>query len=270
MCIGYYDKVKEGKVNWVDFYKKRYLKILPFFAFLVLIDIILSRTASSLIEGFADITLLFGLFPNGITVIGVGWFLGLVFVFYLMFPFFCFLISSKKMAWFSFAISLLLQHFCYSYFHVGKSNIIYCLPYFIAGGLIYLYKDSLAKIKWYMFLPVTILSVALLLLLYKPNDNVYTFLFAAACLLIQGILVPFGNTSLISRVVIFISGISMEIYLSHMVIFRAIEKLKLNKLIGFDVLQFVLTAIMVFVGAIIFSYIVQTLINKIVSKCGVK
>ena len=30
MCVGYYQKVKDGKVNWVDFYKKRYMKVLPF------------------------------------------------------------------------------------------------------------------------------------------------------------------------------------------------------------------------------------------------
>lgn len=31
MCCGYYEKVLNGKVNWTDFYKKRYMKILTCF-----------------------------------------------------------------------------------------------------------------------------------------------------------------------------------------------------------------------------------------------
>lgn len=94
ICCGYYDKFIGGKVSIVDFYKKRYVKILPFFAVLVLIDLFRERSVSALIESFADITLVFGLLPNAnISVIGVGWFLGTVFVFYMVFPFFVFLIE---------------------------------------------------------------------------------------------------------------------------------------------------------------------------------
>lgn len=96
MCCGYFDKVLNNQISLETFYLKRYSKILPFFAFLVLIDIIMSPSKASLIEGFADVTLLFGLFPNNISVIGVGWFLGLIFAFYLIFPFFCVLIKTKK------------------------------------------------------------------------------------------------------------------------------------------------------------------------------
>lgn len=98
MCCGYFDRILNNQISLEDFYIKRYKKILPFFAILVLLDIGISRSKGALIEGFADITLLFGLFPNDIEVIGVGWFLGLIFAFYLIFPFFCVLVKNKKRA----------------------------------------------------------------------------------------------------------------------------------------------------------------------------
>lgn len=68
------------------------------FSFLVLIDLIVSPSVDALYEAFADITLLFGFLPEcgNITVIGVGWFIGLIFVYYIAFSFFCTLLTSKK------------------------------------------------------------------------------------------------------------------------------------------------------------------------------
>ncbi len=97
MCVGYYKKITMGIISPVEFYEKRYKKVLPCFALLVILDVILSPSREALIEAFANLTLFFGLLPNAnISVIGVGWFLGVVFVFYMLFPFFCFLIKTKK------------------------------------------------------------------------------------------------------------------------------------------------------------------------------
>ena len=83
-----------------DFYKKRYTRILPFFAFLCVVDLLVSPSIGSLYEFFVNITLCFGFLPNygAITVIGVGWFLGIIFVFYMLYPFFVFLMDNKKRA----------------------------------------------------------------------------------------------------------------------------------------------------------------------------
>lgn len=73
MCCGYYEKIKNNQITMNDFYKKRFKKILPFFAFLVIINTLLERTVTSVYEGFADVTLLFGLLPvNGLSAIGVA------------------------------------------------------------------------------------------------------------------------------------------------------------------------------------------------------
>lgn len=76
---------------------------------MVLLDFVKDHNLESLCESFANITLCFGLYPNAdITVIGVGWFLGLVFVFYMLFPFFVFLISNRRRAWFALIIAIAL------------------------------------------------------------------------------------------------------------------------------------------------------------------
>lgn len=260
MCAGYYDRIINNQISIIDFYKKRFVKILPFFSVLVLVDLLVSPSLNSLYEGFADITLLFGLLPNAgnISVIGVGWFIGLVFVFYLCFPFFCCLISTKKRAWISFAISLIYNFVCSNYFNVGRSNILYSACFFLAGGLIYLYRDELkAHInKWIMLLVVWLFIAGY----YLISDNVIFCLLVSSLVVIYAI-ISWGGV-LQNRFTSFISSVSMEIYLSHMFIFRIVEKLRLNMIIGNGWLQYLFTVGSVLVGSIVFSLIVQKAIGK--------
>ena len=64
----------------------------------------------------------------------------------------------------------------------------------------------------------------------------------------------------------FFSSISMEVYLSHMFIFRAIEILHLNTIIGNGWMQYIFTSLIVIAGTIAFSYVVQKIINKLEKK----
>ena len=142
LCCGYYEKIKNNQINPEKFYSKRIKKILPFFAFLVVLDIIIEHNISSIIEGMADLTLLFGLLQKDISVVGVGWFLGLIFIFYLMFPFFTYLFSNKRRALIITIISIFMNFSCIYYFNVGRTNMFYSFVYFCIGGLIYLYKNN--------------------------------------------------------------------------------------------------------------------------------
>ena len=159
LCCGYFEKFRSGNICIDDFYKKRWRRIWPFFALLVLIDVVFciikqhftfdDVVLGELWEAFADLTLAFGLIPgNGIEVIGVGWFLGVIFLFYMVFPYFTFLIGNPKRAWLSMAVSILLCIAISEYFATvksavacGNSLIINCMPYFIAGGLLYIYRE---------------------------------------------------------------------------------------------------------------------------------
>lgn len=265
MCCGYYDKIINNKISITDFYAKRFRKILPFFTILVLIDLIVSPSVDALYEAFADITLLFGFLPDcgDISVIGVGWFIGLIFVFYIAFPFFCTLLTSKKKAWTAFAISLMYNYACLHYFNVGRNNILFSACFFIAGGLLYLYREQIAHINRWIMLAVTAVSIVLY---YILNGNV------AGCLIVSVALVMYAVLSngglLDNKVAAFFSGISMEIYLSHMFIFRMIEKIKLNYIFGYSWGGYISTVVLVLFGttafAVVVKYILKYINNKIV------
>ena len=68
MCCGYFHKfdTKEGKSCFCteSFYNKRYSRIWPFFALLVLIDFIMNPSKEELYQCIADLTLAFNLLPN--------------------------------------------------------------------------------------------------------------------------------------------------------------------------------------------------------------
>ena len=146
MCCGYYQKIIDRKISMEEFYSKRYIKIWPYFALLCALDFVISPSKNSLYEVFANLTLCQGLLPNtNISVIGVSWTLAVIFVFYMLFPFFCFLFGNKKRAWIVAVAALIFNFVSSDYFNVGRKNIVYDAIYFIIGGLIFLYRKELAE-----------------------------------------------------------------------------------------------------------------------------
>ena len=110
-----------------------------------------------------------------------------------------------------------------NYFDIGRKNILFSACFFIAGGLIYLYRDEILKIKNWLILGVTCIAIVAYYLL---NQCIFM------CLLVPSVLLMYAIISdtkfLNNKITKFISGISMEIYLCHMMIFRVLEKLKIT------------------------------------------
>lgn len=99
MCCGYYDKVAKGTIDIEKFYKKRIQKIVPFFFCLVLLAVVIEHTKEGFYEGFIEITMAYGLLPNNeLSILGVSWTLGVIFLFYMLFPYFVFLLKNRKRA----------------------------------------------------------------------------------------------------------------------------------------------------------------------------
>lgn len=257
MCCGYYEKVKNLRISLSDFYAKRFKKILPFFGLLVMIDVILSPSRGALYEAFADLTLLFGFLPNAghISVISVGWFLGLVFVFYLCFPFFCVLLETKRRAWLAFGISLMYNFACTTYFEVRRSNILYSACFFLAGGLVYLYRHELAKLKPWLTVALTAAAVALY---YIMGGYAMNCLLASVALLLCAIVTR--RKILENWITRFFSSISMEFYLAHMAIFRVVQKLRLNTVLGNGWGRYLLTVVLVLTATALFAVVAKRVI----------
>jgi len=154
MFCGYFERFKVGNVDLNSFYAKRYKKLLPFYATLILIDIIVNRSLSHIVEGITEATLVFGLLPNNRPdVIGVSWTLGVIFLFYMTFPFIVFLCWTRRRAWITFVASIVISLFCSFYFFTEKfvidsfaarHNFLYCAPWILGGGL-YIYIGKLLR-----------------------------------------------------------------------------------------------------------------------------
>lgn len=262
MCCGYYERTLKGQIKWTSFYAKRYMRILPYFAILVVFDMALQRTPLALSEGFTELTLLHGFIPNELSVMGIGWFLGTVFIFYLIFPFFCALIEKRSRAWIALAIAIGLSCIAIQTFGVHRKNFLVCFCYFLCGGVVFKYKDWLEKRKWYAVLPFSVLSVAAYFII---GSNPIVLCVVSGILLIQGLTIP-GTP----RPIAFLSAISMEIYLAHMAVFRAVEKLRMHTIVGNGWLQYLLTCTIVFCITTAYAYLMQKILRTLENKIGAK
>lgn len=275
MCCGYYEKVISGSISIVTFYKKRYQKIFPFFAILVLFDLIVSFSINSLIEAFADLTLTFSLLPNSkISVIGVGWFIGIVFLFYMIFPFFCFILENKRRAWLGLLIAIIYHIVCVYYFFtpdfvdkdfIKHSNILYCSMFFMAGGIIFLYREKLQVFcnqhhKIILMISVVMTALYIIRPFFLKNIvvyNIWMLITFSSWLIIS---IEKETIYLSNKFVHFISGISFEIYLSHMFIFRIFDKLQIIYIFGKGPFSYVFISIAVILGSILFSVCVKKIL----------
>ena len=263
MCCGYYQKIIDRKISMEEFYSKRYIKIWPYFALLCALDFVISPSKNSLYEVFANPTLCQGLLPNtNISVIGVSWTLAVIFVFYMLFPFFCFLFGNKKRAWIVAVAALIFNFVSSNYFNVGRKNIVYDAIYFIIGGLIFLYRKELAEfVQKYKVVAGAILLAAIVTYFTLGSLTLTMLFFCVAALVYT--LGCNGGGVLVNPVAKFLGGICFEIYLCHMVIYRVFEKLHLVHLFGNGLLAYIFTAVAVICGSVVFSVCVKWFLNKI-------
>lgn len=275
MCCGYYEKIQNNQISVNEFYGKRYERIWPFFAMMVLLELLLDFRPATLAEAFADLTLVFSLLPNGeLSVIGVGWTIGIIFLFYMLFPFFCFLLKEKKRAWFVFVIALVYQILCVLYFmdetHVAegfrnRTNFLYCAVYFVAGGLLYLYRTEIGKLaahfRWLLLALCAMVTAAYF---FVPLPEAYQGLWYVV-LFALWMMYAIGTSGKVlnNRATKFISSISMEIYLCHFGIFHVLKQLHLIHLFGKGLLSYVTTVLLVFAASAVFAFCVKWGIKRL-------
>lgn len=278
MCCGYYTKFKFNNIDLNDFYKKRYIRILPFYILLLLITILVEPSKNNLYEAFTSITLTQSLLPNNcISVVGVGWFLSVVFVFYMMFPFFIFLIDNKKRAWIILTIVILLNFLCVYYYssptlvvkEISRLNFIFDIPYFIIGGILYLYRNDIRLLGKYktIFGLFTICISIVFFLIKIESYYIYFFveMFFFICLMIYSIIESSDRSILNNKFMNFISNISMEIYLCHMLCFRIIERICFNISLNANH-KYILILVLTLLSSICFAYSFKCFVNLLINK----
>lgn len=280
LCCGYYDKFKSKSIDIGDFYRRRYRKIQPFFVLLIIIAIVLDSSKENIIEGFIESTLLFGFLPNNnLDLLGVSWTLGVIFVFYFFFPFYCELISNKKQSLFFLVVSLIISYSCSEYFFSSsfvinnfpaRHNFLYCLPFFLCGGVFYLYRERIENlIQNYskLFLILLLLTTALYYLIPDNIFNIDIFLIKQIVVMSFWVIYAIGGNRVVfnNRIINYLSKNSMEMYLAQMIIFRLIEKLGLLYIFGHGYSSFALVFIIEIIGLLVFIRCCKFVIEKITS-----
>ena len=267
MFCGYYEKFKNGSIDLNIFYTKRYKKLLPFFITLIVIDIVLEGSIVHVIEGITEATLVFGLLPNNQPeVIGVCWTLGVIFLFYMLFPFVVYLCWNKKRACFTFIVSIVISLFCSLYFFTDKfvvedfaprHNFLYCAPFFVGGGITYLNREAIKRLvqryRWLWLAGDICLTVLWYLTPGKVLETDVTMLKNLAMFLPWLMYAISVKSRILSnKVMEYLSGISLELYLAQMVIFRIVEKAHGLYLFGHGWVSFIAVWAAVVIGLILF------------------
>ncbi len=274
MFCGYYEDARFGTIDIYSFYTKRYLKLLPFFSTLILIDVITSRSLEHVVEGITEATLVFGMLPNNqLEVIGVGWTLGVIFLFYMLFPFVVYLCWTKRRAWISFFGSIMISMFCSYYFFstrfvvdgfAARHNFLYCAPWILGGGVVYLNVEAIKKIvrrnKWISFCICTCFTVLWYIIPARDNGiSMLKDLVLFSLWLMYAVSVD--SKILSSRSMRFLSSLSLEMYLAQMVLFRLAEKTGLLFLFQSDLVNLCFSWIAIIIGLIIFTQLWKCMIE---------
>lgn len=276
MCCGYYERVKMGAIKPAKFWSKRYHRTWPFFAMMVIISFMMEPSWSTFCQSFANLTMCFNLLPNPhIEIIGVGWFLGTVFTFYMLFPFFTYLLDTKKKGWVVLVLSLLFCYIASTYFStpdmvvkkIDRVNIIYSAPFFIVGGMIYLYRHQVqewVQKHWAVMLIVCVAMTILRFAVKMEGSGILPDLMVFSAWLMYAI----GTKDVVlnNRVARYLSGISMEIYLCHMMFYRVASMLHIEKFVQQRDMVYALTVVSTLVGAICFSHIVKNYVFPLLGK----
>lgn len=144
---------------------------------------------------------------------------------------------------------------------IERENILYSAIFFMAGGLIYLYRDELKRLKNIRIVAVVFLAITASAYYFLSQNDLVMAVFSVAIIIFaittNGKL---GENKLIKK----LSSISFEVYLSHMMIYRVLEKLKINHMFGLNAISYGVTAFLTLAGAIAFSYIAKVVLEKFI------
>ncbi len=256
LCCGYYEKMKRGRVSPNEFYTKRYRRLLPFFGFMSVLGVATDFSGRSVAEGFMNCTLTFGLLPDyAFGVIGVGWFLGYIFLFYMLFPFFVFLLDNKRRAWLVFGLALVVNYLCQEYFLTDFAanfnqnwNMLYSAPYLLAGGLCFLYRDALhrfaAKAGNYLLAACLAMNALYFAGVWMSAWTLHSF-YPLLAVFTPWLIYSMGpdHRWMHNKVMDFLSGISLEIYLCHPMMYRVVETAHLERVTHDGNLLFAVTCV---------------------------
>ena len=193
-------------------------------------------------------------------------------MFYMIFPFCVFLLDNKKRAWFVLGVSYILNILCQNYFFTesfglinygARTNFLYDFVYFVLGGIIFLYKEEISKFISKNKIISIIFTIVISISYFFATNKLFTLRTLLMYALWLCIAIGIENNKVLdNKLTKFVSNISMEIYLSHMVIFRVVEKLKLIHIANNDYISYLITSMAVIIGTVILAIVFNKVLEQ--------
>lgn len=279
---GYLKRFQDGSIDLEGFFFRRYQKIWPFFCVTTIIGVVFEGTVQGVEEGLMELSLLYGFLPNNcnsLSVNGVCWTLGTIFAFYIFFPFISVLLKNKKRAWMAFAGSIVIMLLMGNLFltekfvrtpYINHTNFLFSLPFFLSGCLLSIYQEQISAyiIRHEKIMSVLCAVITATLLLTGDEYlgiNVVIYKYWLLGLIWVGFSMGMNNILFTNKIIKLISKYSMEMYLSHLIIRKALGFLHLSYLLGDNIIIYLLEFLILICGTLCFSVIVDTFL-KIVFK----
>lgn len=279
MC-GYAEKIEQNNFEWGQFYKKRFLKLMPAFYTAMTLHLLLNVYAH-VKEPIANVigtaSLLYALMPsNQESIVMAGWALGIEIIFYLIFPAFFEFTKTRLHAILTLLGSVLLFYSYNSFYGVGIENnhiniIIQLLP-FAMGAVLYHCIPFLVNVKKKtrthiaFFLKVILLIIFLVWEILFQNKLMVYIAFSIT-ILNQ---IQYKDFLTTNRFVQALGKISYEMYLFHMIIYRILYYLKVSQLlasaINSKVFCYITFLFIELTLTIIFSYLYKSIFKVLHKK----
>ena len=149
-----------------------------------------------------------------------------------------------------------------------KLNFLYCSVYFLAGGLIYLYREVIMKWMAKLRYVVMILCFVVWFGYYFVRLPEVTYGIWHLLLFSLMLMYAIGTQGKIlnNKMTHFLSDISMEIYLCHFGVLRVADKLGIRYIFGKGIWSYLVTTLFVFIGAVIFSVCAKRVLKAVDKK----
>lgn len=153
-----------------------------------------------------------------------------------------------------------------------RTNFLYCMMFFMAGCILYLYRDRITEFVqknkfmcWLLAGTVTIIYFYKNFFLPEEYTPILVLLIS-----VSYVIYAMGTSGLLlnNRLIRFVSKFSLEIYLAHMLVFRIFEKLDFLYVFGNEtfvrsVLSYSFTVFVVIAGTVCFALSVRKVLLRV-------
>lgn len=283
LCLSLSNRKETEQKPVRNYFIQRFFRIAPLYYFIIFIILLVHFNSPSVSSTISNLFFLHGFNPYWInsTVPG-GWSVGIESIFYLIFPFLFFNITSAYrainltlifMIVSKIAISILFKNSLITDYVLWRvfvyENIVSQLPVFLIGICLFQIQSKPTLNEGRQLYKSYILIATIIIIdLLGGNILKEHYLFAIAFAFLALGLSKFQTPILVNGFTVWIGQLSYSIYLTHLIIANLLIKFNLNHYYSDPVVDTIIRFFIIFSLSILFSYATYHIIERPFQKFG--